>query len=192
MRESPRWGGLQSRLHRFDSGRRLTAGPALKVGSARVDYEFVARLLQSAIALLALAAVLIAGPIGSGGVAAAATGGGQESRLEREVDRLSAGQRAQLVRQLSDRLAEAGIDLEAPAVQVRLARVLGVPVGEIGRAVEGSGGPVGGSVASGPVAFLFVVVALIFAPSVFQSIGGTLFEWLAEVKAIDGVKPFGG
>jgi hypothetical protein len=152
----------------------------------------VARLFHAAAALLALAAVLIAGPIGSGGVATAATGGGQESRLEREVDRLSAGERAQLVRQLSDRLAEAGIDLEAPAVQVRLARVLGVPVGEIGRAVEGSGGSGGASVASGPVTFLFVVVALIFAPSVFQSIGGTLFEWLAEVKAIDGVKPFGG
>jgi hypothetical protein len=150
----------------------------------------VARPFHSAVALLALAAVLISGPIGSGGVAAAATGGGQESRLEREVDRLSAGQRAQLVRQLSDRLAEAGIDIDSPAVQVRLAGVLGVPVGEVGRAVEGSGASVGGSVASGPVTFLFVVAALIFAPSVFQSIGGTLFEWLAG--AIDGVKPFGG
>jgi hypothetical protein len=130
----------------------------------------VARLLNSIVALLTLAAVLVAGPIGSGGVAAAAEGGGQESRLQREVDRLPAPKRAELE---------------------RLAQTLGVSTAEIDRAVESvdlgtdaNGNPGGG------IALLFIAIALTFAPGVFQSIAGTLFEWLAEVDGIEGLEPF--
>jgi hypothetical protein len=39
---------------------------------------------------------------------------------------------------------------------------------------------------------LFVAAALLFAPAVFQSIGGTLFGWLAELGAVEGIEQFGG
>jgi hypothetical protein len=41
-----------------------------------------------------------------------------------------------------------------------------------------------------PIVFLFVAAALIFAPSVFRSVAGTLFGDDAA-KAVDGVEPFG-
>jgi hypothetical protein len=143
------------------------------------------RLHRSALALLALMAVVLAGPIGSGGVAAAASGGGQESQLEREIDRLSDGERTELERQLADQLASAGVDLEDPAVQARLAGVLGVTPGEIERAVEASRSPT--EAIAAPIVFLFVAAALLFAPSVFQSVAATLFGWATEAAGIDGV-----
>jgi len=143
------------------------------------------RLHRSALALFALVAVVLAGPIGSGGVALAASGGGQESQLAREVDRLSDGQRAQLERQLADQLADAGVDLEDPAVQARLAGVLGVTPGEIERAIEASRSPA--EAIAAPIVFLFVAAALLFAPNVFQSVGATLFGWATEAAGIDGV-----
>ena len=42
-----------------------------------------------------------------------------------------------------------------------------------------------------PVAFLFIAAALVFAPSTFKSIGGTLFGDLDQIGAIDGIEPFG-
>jgi hypothetical protein len=134
-----------------------------------------------------MAAVLVAGPIGSGGVAAAAGGGSQESRLQREVDRLPAAKRAALETQLAEGIAAAGTDLNDPATRERLARTLGVPVAEIDHAVESA--KVGDGTNGAPILMLFVAVALIFAPSVFKSIGGSLFEWLAE-GSIEGLEPF--
>jgi hypothetical protein len=148
----------------------------------------VARLFNGLIALVAMAAVLVAGPIGSGGVAAAAEGGSQESRLQREVDRLPAPKRAELETQLAEGIAAAGTDLHDPATQERLAQKLGVSKAEIDRAVKGA--EVGDGSNAGPIALLLVAIALIFAPSVFQSIGGTLYEWLAEIGGIEGIKPF--
>lgn len=141
------------------------------------------RLHRSALALLALLAVVLAGPIGTGGVAAA--DGGQESQLAREVDRLSDGQRTQLERQLADRLADAGVELEDPAVQARLAGVLGVTPGEIERAVEASRSPA--EAIAAPIVYLFVAAALLFAPSVFQSVAATLFGWATEAAGIEGI-----
>jgi hypothetical protein len=137
---------------------------------------------------MAMAAVLLAGPIGPGGVAAA--GGGQESQLERKVDRLSPEQRAQLEREVAGGLARAGIDLGDPAVQARLAGALGVPTAQIERVVASADASAGVTGISAPIVFLFVAAALIFAPSIFQSIGGTLFEWLSEMGEIEGVEPF--
>jgi hypothetical protein len=148
----------------------------------------VARLFNALIALLAMAAVLVAGPIGSGGVAAAAEGGNKESQLQREVDRLPAPKRAKLETQLAEGIAAAGTDLHDPATVERLAQKLGVSTAEIDRAVKGA--EVGDGSNAGPIALLFVAIALIFAPSVFQSIGGTLFEWLSEVGGIEGLEPF--
>jgi hypothetical protein len=148
----------------------------------------VARLLQSALALLATAAILLAGPIGSAGVAAAAEAGGQESQLEQRVDRLSPGQRAQLERQLSDRLAEAGIDLHDPGIEARLAGVLGVSQAEIGRAADAANAPA--ESISRPILLLFIAATLIFAPSAFKSVADTLFGWLTETAAIEGIEPF--
>ena len=148
----------------------------------------MARLVNALIALLAMAAVLVAGPIGSGGVAAAAEGGGQESQLQREVDRLPAAKRAELETRLAEGIAAAGTDLHDPATREQLARTLGVSTADIDRAVRGA--EAGDGATAGPIVMLFVAIALIFAPSVFQSIGGTLFEWLAEVGGIEGLEPF--
>jgi hypothetical protein len=41
-----------------------------------------------------------------------------------------------------------------------------------------------------PIVFLFVAAALIFAPSVFRSTGGTLFGDSAVADAIEGVEMF--
>ena len=41
-----------------------------------------------------------------------------------------------------------------------------------------------------PIVFLFVAAALIFAPSVFRTVGGTLFGD-DTIQAVDGVEPFG-
>ncbi|MBS1861509.1 MAG: hypothetical protein JSS68_07330 [Actinobacteria bacterium] len=148
----------------------------------------MARLFRSALALTATAAILLAGPIGAAGVAVAADTAGQESQLERDVNGLSAAQRAELERRLSAGLAEVGIDLRDPSVQARLAGVLGVSQAEIRRAVEAANVPA--ESISQPILFLFVAAALIFAPSAFRSIGGTLYEWLAEVAAVEGIGPF--
>ncbi len=148
----------------------------------------MARLLNALIALLAMAAVLVAGPIGSGGVAAAAEGGNKESQLQREVDRLPAPKRAELETQLAEGIAAAGTDLHDPATQERLSRTLGVSKAEIDRAVKGAEAGDGSN--AGPIALIFVAIALIFAPSVFQSIGGTIFEWLSQVGGIEGLEPF--
>ena len=83
-----------------------------------------------------MAALLVAGPIGSGGAAAAAEGGSQESRLQREVDRLPPDKRAELETQLAEGIATAGTDLHDPATVERLAQTLGVSTAEIDRAVE--------------------------------------------------------
>jgi hypothetical protein len=149
----------------------------------------VARLLNSAIALLVTTAVLVAGPIGSGGLAVAAAGGAQESRLQREVDRMPAGERVELERQLAEGIAAAGIDLHDPTIQNHLAQTLGVTAAEIDRAVNAveSGSTPADSV---PIVFIFVAAALIFAPSVFRTVAGTLYGWLAEISGIGGIEPF--
>jgi hypothetical protein len=138
-----------------------------------------------------MAALLVAGPIGSGGVAAAAEGGSQESRLQREVNRLPAPKRAELETQLAEGIAAAGTDLHDPATVERLAQTLGVSKAEIDRAVESvdlgtdaNGNPGGG------IVLLFIAIALTFAPGVFQSIAGTLFEWLSEIGGIEGLELF--
>ncbi|MBS1883321.1 MAG: hypothetical protein JSS97_10245 [Actinobacteria bacterium] len=145
----------------------------------------MARFLRSTVALLATAAILLAGPIGSAGVALAAAPAGQESQLERSVDGLTAAQRAELELRLSEGLAVAGVDLRDPSVQARLAGVLGVSQAEIRRAVGAVNASAEGI--SQPILFLFVAAALIFAPSAFRSVGGTLYEWLAETGAVEGL-----
>ena len=132
----------------------------------------MARLLKALTAFVAMAALLVAGPIGSGGVAAAAEGGGKESRLQREVDLLPAEKRAELETRLAEGIAAAGTDLHDPATVERLAQKLGVSTAEIDRAVESvdlgaTGNPGGG------IVLLFIAIALTFAPGVFQSIAGT-------------------
>lgn len=146
-------------------------------------------IVRSAVATIVVTALLVAGPIGAGGVAAAAEGGGQESRLQREIDRLSPAQRTKMEQQMSDRLAESGIDLEDPKVQARIANLLGVSTAEIKHAVEGAEGSAKG-LGSAPVWFLFVAAALLFLPSLFQSIGDTIFGLIGEVGGIEGVEPF--
>jgi phage-related minor tail protein len=164
----------------------------LKSGFARADDEVVKRLAQAVIAVVGMVAIVVSGPVGSGGVAVAAGAtGSQESRLEREVDGLSAGQRAQLEQQLSERLKANGIDLADPQVQARLARALGVSPAEISRAVEGFDTLPASRSGPGLITLLFVAAALVFAPAIFQAIGGTLFEWLAELGAAEGVEPLG-
>jgi hypothetical protein len=146
----------------------------------------MARLLNGLIALVAMAAVLVAGPIGSGGVAAAAEGAGHESRLQQQVDRLPAAQRAELEAQLAEGIAATGTDLDDPVIRQRLARSLGVPTAEIDHAVEslragGDGAP--------PILMLFVAAALLFAPGVFEKIGGAIYELIAAGE-IEGLQPF--
>jgi hypothetical protein len=46
------------------------------------------------------------------------------------------------------------------------------------------------TVTSMPIVFLFVAAALIFAPSVFRSVGGTLFGD-DTIQSVEGVEPFG-
>lgn len=121
--------------------------------------QAVTRLLHSTIALVAMAALLLAGPIGSG-AAATVGAGGQGSPLERALDKLTPAQRAQLERQLTEQLEEAGVHLEAP------------------------------SDSSSPVLLLFIAAALMFLPSVFQSIADTIFGWVGEVGGIEGIEPF--
>lgn len=150
----------------------------------------VERLVHSALALVAMAAMLVAGPLGSGAAVAAADLGERESRLEREIDRLPAGQRLQLERQLSERLAQMGIALDDPAIQAQLADVLGVPVAEIKRAVSGSDAAAGGTAVSSPIALLFVAVALIFIPSLFQSVANVIYGDSGEIGGIDGADSF--
>jgi hypothetical protein len=134
------------------------------------------RLRHSALALLALAAIVLASPIGSGGTAAAAEGGAGESRLEREIDRLSNGERAEVERQIADRLAEAGVDLEDPRVDARLAGVLGVSTDEIKRAAEvwGPTDPANPAI-SAPILLIFIAAALIFLPGFLKLVGDTMF-----------------
>ena len=105
-------------------------------------------------------ALLLAGPIGSGGVAAAAPGGVQGSPLERALEKLTPGQRTQLEHQLAEQLEEAGVHLEAPRDS------------------------------SSPILFLFIAAALMFLPSVFKSVADTLFSWVGEAGGIEGLKPF--
>jgi hypothetical protein len=150
---------------------------------------------RAALAVLVAAALLLASPIGSGGVALAAGGGhsGQESRLEREVDGLSPEQRAGLEQRLWDRLEAAGIDLTDPKIQAQLAATLGVSKGEVARTVDESEVGTEGAVSGvGPIVLLFVAAALIFAPEVFKSVAGTLYEWLTSEEGIEGLEPFGG
>ena len=147
------------------------------------------RFVHLGLAVMAMAAVLLAGPIGSGGVAAAANGG-QESRLEREVDRFSPKQRAQLEREVADGLAGAGIDLADPAMQARVADALGVPTAEVRRAAEGADAAAGAANASTPIFLVFIAAALIFAPAIFKSIADTIFGWDGEAGGIEGVEPF--
>lgn len=150
----------------------------------------VVRLVHSALALVAVAAIFVASPIGSGAAAAAADLGERESQLEREIDRLSSGQRLQLERQLSERLAQMGIALDDPAIQAQLADVLGVPAAEMKRAVEGSDVAVRGSAVASPIALLFVAVALLFVPSLFQSVANVIYGDSGEVGGIDGADSF--
>jgi intracellular multiplication protein IcmD len=44
---------------------------------------------------------------------------------------------------------------------------------------------------SKPIALLFIAAALIFVPSTFKSIGGTMFGDLDQIAGIDGIEPFG-
>ena len=150
----------------------------------------MARIFNSVVALVVMAAVLVAGPIGSGGVAAAAEGGGQESQLQREIDRLPAEKRIELERQLAEGIAAAGIDLHDPAVQNQLAQTLGVSAAEIDRAVKAVDSGSGTLAESTPIALIFVAAALIFVPSVFRTVGGTLYDWLGQVEGVEGIDPF--
>jgi hypothetical protein len=145
----------------------------------------VARLFNSVVALVVMAAVVVAGPIGSGGVAAAAAaeGGVQESRRQRVIVHLPATKRIDLERLLAEGIAAAGIDLHDPAVQNQLAQTLGVSPAEIDRAVKAVDSGIGTLADSTPI-------ALIFAPSIFRSVGGTLYGWLAEVAGVEGIEPF--
>ncbi len=43
-----------------------------------------------------------------------------------------------------------------------------------------------------PVVMLFIGAALMFAPSVFKSVGGTIFGSDTIVSAIEGIAVFGG
>ncbi|HEY1975642.1 MAG TPA: hypothetical protein VGG89_03785 [Candidatus Baltobacteraceae bacterium] len=43
---------------------------------------------------------------------------------------------------------------------------------------------------STPITFIFVAAALIFAPSVFKSAGGTLYGETGETSAVEGIMPF--
>jgi hypothetical protein len=38
---------------------------------------------------------------------------------------------------------------------------------------------------------LFIAVVLVFAPSTFKSIGGTMFGDLGQIDGVDGIEPFG-
>ena len=42
-----------------------------------------------------------------------------------------------------------------------------------------------------PIALLFIAVALVFAPSTFKSIGGTMFGDIDQIAGVDGIEPFG-
>ena len=42
-----------------------------------------------------------------------------------------------------------------------------------------------------PIALLFIAVALVFAPSTFKSVGGTMFGDLGQIEGVDGIEPFG-
>jgi len=149
----------------------------------------VARLLNGLIALVATAALLLAGPIGSGGVAAAAEGAGLESKLQREVDRLPAPKRAELETQLAEGLAAAGMDLHDPATREQLAQTLGVSKAEVDRTIEAVDLGAGTPADTRPIVLLFLAAALIFAPMVFQTVGGTLYEWFM-VGGVEGVDVF--
>ncbi|MBS1893430.1 MAG: hypothetical protein JST59_19190 [Actinobacteria bacterium] len=144
------------------------------------------RLLNGLIALVATAAMLLVGPIGSGGVAVAAEGGAQESRLQREVDRLPAPKRAELEAQIAAAIAAAGTNLDDPATRRQTAQTLGVSQVEVDRAVEAAKT----GTDAGPILFLFIAIALTFAPSIFHSIGTDVFQWLGEVGGIEGLEPF--
>ena len=107
-----------------------------------------------------MVALLLAGPIGSGGVAAAAPAGGHGSPLERALDKLTPAERAQLAQQVTEQLEESGVHLKAP------------------------------SDSSTSVVFLFIVAALLFLPSAFKVIGDIVFHAIGEVGGIEGLEPF--
>lgn len=147
----------------------------------------LSHILTSVVLVLAIA---VASPIGSGGVAAATEPQGHESKLEREIDALPSAQRADLERKIADGLETAGIDLKDPQVEARLAQLLGVGKGEIDRAVGDSEGRKAGTVTASPAAgvlLIFLATALIFAPSAFRSIGGTLYEYFIA-GGVEGIE----
>ena len=41
-----------------------------------------------------------------------------------------------------------------------------------------------------PVVMLFISAALIFAPSIFRTVGGTLYGDPDRVGGVDGIEPF--
>ena len=62
------------------------------------------------------------------------------------------------------------------------------PLGAIQKSVKGDSThpPIGMG-----IALLFIAAALVFAPSTFKSIGGTLFGDIDQIGGIDGIEPFG-
>ncbi len=84
---------------------------------------------------------------------------------------------------LSEIAAKHGLDFppEAPVEAKRLEAVLEALWNALKEKTPGT---------PTPVVFLFVAAALIFAPSVFRSVAGTIFGD-DTAKAVDGVEPFG-
>jgi len=62
------------------------------------------------------------------------------------------------------------------------------PLGAIEKSVKGDSTRTPVSIG---IALLFIAAALVFAPSTFKSIGGTLFGDLDQIGGIDGIEPFG-
>jgi hypothetical protein len=145
--------------------------------------------------LLLASAITVASPIGSGGAALAAESGSRESELRRQIDALSGAQRIEFEQKMADGLEAAGVDLKDPQTEAGLARLLGVTKAEIERADADSKGRSAGTIGGAPavpVLFLFIVAALIFAPGVFNSIGGTIYGYFSEGAAVEGTETFGG
>jgi hypothetical protein len=96
---------------------------------------------------------------------------------------------------MTDQLKAAGLDLTDPRIQAKLAQILGVGPAEIAGGIGESNARLAGTVGGPPTAgilLLFVAASLIFAPSVFQSVGGTLYGALVETGGIEGIEALGG
>jgi len=88
--------------------------------------------------------------------------------------------------QLSRIASTHGLAFE-PEASVSVSTAAG-PLGAIEKSVKGD--PADPPIAMG-VALLFVAAVLVFAPSTFKSVGGTLFGNVDQIDGIDGIVPFG-